>query len=136
MALPKTFTEGEVLTAAQLNGALEYLDKQTEALAKTTMADTGWVSPPVWGNSYVGYTGGGHQEMAYRLKDGLVQLAGAIRKSNSGVMDDKAIANMPPALRPRTTIEGANFFVKPDGNIFTSYRGSGAIHGNVMWFVG
>lgn len=136
MALPKTFTEGEVLTAAQLNAALEYLDKATAALAKTTTADTGWVSPPVWGNAYVGYTGGGHEEMAYRVKNGVVQLAGAIKKSNNGVMDALAIANLPAAVRPRTTIEGANFFVKPDGNVFTSYRGSGAIHGNVMWFVG
>lgn len=136
MALPKTFTEGEVLTAAQLNAALEYLEKLNTDLSGKVLADTGWKSPPTWGNAYIGYTGGGHQEMAYRHKDGMVQLVGAVMKSNGGPMDDKAIANLPANIRPRTVVEGAGFFVKPDGNVFTTYRGSGAINGNVVWFVG
>lgn len=135
MPLPKTFTEGEVLTAAQLNAALEYLDRANAELATRVLADTGWTKPATWGNAYVGYTGGGHQEMAYRAKDGLVQLVGAVMKSNGGPMDDKAIANLPANIRPRTVVEGAGFFVKPDGNVFTTYRGSGAVNGNVVWMI-
>lgn len=135
MALPKTFKEGEVLTAGDLNAQLQYLDQRSEGLRQTVTKDTGWVSPPVWGNGYIGYAGGGHLGLQYRVRDGIVQLAGAVVKQNNGPMDDKAIASLPAGVRPRTVMEGAGFFVKPDGNIFTTYRGSGAINGNVMWMV-